>query len=62
MMLANTNSPPPPALRANPYTVDEIDAHPDRARIWATIIAMRFAHQEVVEKLNTYISTLEARS
>ena len=46
MMLANTNSPPPPAYRADPYTVNEIDAHPDSARIWATIIAMRFAHEQ----------------
>jgi hypothetical protein len=50
MMLANINSPPPPAYRADPYTVDEIDAHPDSARIWATIIAMRFAHEQAKDE------------
>ncbi len=34
-------TPPPEALSARPYDVLEIDAHPDRARLWATIIALR---------------------
>lgn len=29
------------ALRVQPMTIDEIDAHPDAARIWATIVALR---------------------
>lgn len=34
-------SPPPSALVSDPYSVGEIDSHPDADRIWATIIAMR---------------------
>lgn len=40
-LLTDPNSPPPAALRSEPMTLAEIDAHPDSARIWATIIAMR---------------------
>lgn len=29
------------ALRAAPFTADEIDRHPDADRIWATILEMR---------------------
>lgn len=37
-------SPPPAALVADPLTIAEIDAHPDSARLWATILAMREEH------------------
>lgn len=33
-------SPHVSAYGARPLTVDEIDAHPDRARIWATIMSL----------------------
>ncbi|KRS17514.1 hypothetical protein [Roseovarius indicus] len=33
-------SPSVGSLRCDPMTTDEIDAHPDRDRIWATISAM----------------------
>lgn len=33
--------PPACAYGAEPFSVDEIDAHPDCARIWATILALR---------------------
>ena len=36
-----TASPCVEAYRAEPMTTSEIDAHPDRARIWATIHAVR---------------------
>ena len=35
-----TASPPPEAYRAQPMTVAELDAHPDAARLWATIKAI----------------------
>jgi hypothetical protein len=34
-------TPPATAYGARAFTVEEIDAHPDRDRIWATIMAMR---------------------
>lgn len=34
------------ASRVQPMTIDEIDAHPDAARIWATIIALRDAFED----------------
>lgn len=34
-------TPPATAYGAKPLTVEEIDAHPDRDRIWATIMALR---------------------
>lgn len=40
-LLTDPNSPPPAALRSEPMTLAEIDAHPDSARIWATIISLR---------------------
>ena len=48
-LLTDPNSPPPAALRAEPMTLAEIDAHPDSARIWATIIAMRADHTAAVD-------------
>ncbi len=34
-------SPTPGAYRVRPMTTAEIDAHPDRDRIWATIEAVK---------------------
>lgn len=34
-------SPPASAYGAKPLSPEEIDAHPDRDRLWATIEAMR---------------------
>lgn len=34
-------SPPPEALSANPYTVDELDNLVNRARVWATIVSLK---------------------
>lgn len=33
--------PTPGAFKSAPLTADEIDAHPDADRIWATIMQMR---------------------
>ena len=40
-LLDVANSPPASAYGAEPLAVAEIDAHPDRDRIWATVMAMR---------------------
>jgi hypothetical protein len=37
-------SAPVSAYRAQPYGAAELDAHPDRDRIWATILALREEH------------------
>lgn len=34
-------SPPASAYGAKPLSPEEIDAHPDRDRLWATIMALR---------------------
>lgn len=34
------------AYRAAPYTIAEIDAHPDADRIWSTILALRDEAEE----------------
>ncbi len=36
-----TATPPVSAYRAKPFTIAEMDAHPDAGRIWATIEAMK---------------------
>lgn len=38
---ATTASPPISAIHARPLSASEIDAHPDRDRIWATIAAVK---------------------
>ena len=43
-----TLSPPVGALRQQPMAVAEIDAHPDRDRIWATIMAVRADADDLV--------------
>lgn len=35
--------------RCDPMTTDQIDAHPDSARIWATIAALRDAAERHIE-------------
>lgn len=40
-LLSHKISVSPGAMRAKPLTPDEIDAHPDSDRIWATILRMR---------------------
>lgn len=49
-LLEDTPSAPSEALAAEPLSVAEIDAHPDSARIWATILAMREEHETSVEE------------
>ena len=49
ILLDNTISPPSSAYRAEPFTVAELDAHPDRDRIWATLRALRAEHKAAVE-------------
>lgn len=44
-LLDDTISPPVSAYSAEPLSVEEIDAHPDAARIWATIRALRAEHE-----------------
>jgi len=34
-------SPPVEAYRARPYDVSQLDTHPDAARLWATVVALR---------------------
>ena len=48
-LLDDTPSAPVEALAAEPLSVAEIDAHPDSARIWATILALRAEHERLVE-------------
>lgn len=36
----------PGAMNAKPLSAEEIDAHPDADRIWATILRMRMDHSE----------------
>ena len=48
-LLDNTISPPASAYRAEPFSVAELDAHPDRDRIWATLRALRAEHKAAVE-------------
>ena len=55
-LLDNTISPPASAYKAEPFTVAEMDAHPDRDRIWATLLALRAEHEAAVEALDDYIS------
>jgi len=50
MLLHGANRPPPGAYRADPLTIDEIDAHPDRERLWATILDMREAHETACDQ------------
>lgn len=38
------------ASSADPLTVDEIDAHPDCDRIWATIVLLRSEHERLMEE------------
>lgn len=48
-LLEDTPAAPVEALAAEPLSVAEIDAHPDSARIWATILAMRAEHERRVD-------------
>lgn len=43
------SSPPAFAYTAKPMTDVEIDAHPDRARLWATIMAFRKVYVDEVD-------------
>lgn len=43
-LLSFRTSLPAAAYGAQPMTTDEIDAHPDSARIWATIAQIRQEH------------------
>lgn len=52
-LLDATISPPASAYGAEPLTVAEIDAHPDAARIWATIRALRAEHEAVCDDYET---------
>ena len=45
-LLDDTISPPVSAYSAEPLSVEEIDAHPDAARIWATIRALRGEYED----------------
>lgn len=44
-LLDTTTSIPAIAYGAEPFSIAELDAHPDRARLWATIRALRTAHE-----------------
>lgn len=40
-LLTSPATPPAIAYGAEPFTVAEIDSHPDAARLWATVKEMR---------------------
>lgn len=40
-LLSRQIHPTPAGYTAEPFTPVEIDQHPDSARIWATVLAMR---------------------
>ena len=44
-------TPPVSAYGARPYTIEELDAHPDADRIWATLRAVRDADDLAADKL-----------
>ena len=52
-LLDDTAQPPVAALAAEPFTLLEIDAHPDANRIWATILALRAEVQTLVAEAYT---------
>lgn len=45
-----TSSPTVGAYRCLPFSTDEIDAHPDADRIWATIVAIRASMEADAEE------------
>lgn len=47
--------PPVSAIYAQPYTVFEIDTHPYRDRIWATILKMREPIQNALSEIDEHI-------
>lgn len=47
-----TASPSVGAWRCDPFSIAEIDAHPDRDRIWATIAAAAAAAGELADRAN----------
>lgn len=57
-LLDDSASIPAVAYGAAPFSVAELDAHPDRARLWATVAAMRAEHQAVCEDYETRLERL----
>lgn len=49
-LLEHEVSPPVAAYGAAPLSVAEMDAHPDSARLWATVLAMRAYYETVVSE------------
>lgn len=49
-LLEQEVSPPAAAYGAAPFSVTEMDAHPDSARLWATVLAMRAYYENVVSE------------
>jgi len=43
------SNPPCSAYGAEPWSVEEVDAHPDRDRLWATIVRVRDEMREEVD-------------
>lgn len=52
-LLDDTAQPPAAALAAEPFTLLEIDAHPDANRIWATILALRAEAEPLIASAYT---------
>lgn len=53
-------SPSVGAYRAEPYDTNEIDAHPDRDRIWATIMRAKIStDKEISEMEEDYAGELD---
>lgn len=43
-----TSKPSTESHKANPYTIEEMDAHENSSRIWATVTAIKVEAQEAV--------------
>lgn len=42
--------PPPMSLTSQPYSLEELDEHPNSNRIWATIMAIKEEADEYVQR------------
>lgn len=49
-LLTGENRPPVGAYVAEPFSLSEIDTHPESDRIWATIMRMRETHQNAFDE------------
>ena len=50
-------SPPPSAITAKPYTVDELDTLVNKARVWATIVSLKDLLEDLLEEREDQVPT-----